>query len=771
MFMGRGKMNAIITQPLVLKKKSRSSRFSGWSGEANTFRDKVLRGLYIFLLFAMDFVMFIYSVNGRLYENGQINSAVVAILGSAFALSILSIFCLFFSAGFQNAVCAFCTMIFTVMFFYQFGVGNVDGFLDDWFDKNASWLKFICVMPTPWLVGLVLGMLVFVLFQFSDVILFVNLILLFSCGIGIQKNEFIHPSYAEHEEIKLLPESAGETRENNVIYMMLPKLPSYLLLSNIKDSNFRELRDLLIGFYAANGFEVYPNAFVRKPDTMSNIIDILNQIDYNSATSAHRGYASFVNDWNFIHGGLDVLSLEENRLYNFLHKNGFGVSIYAMPGFNFCLTSGDFLTDRCVIKGYKTVSLYDPKAPLMQNVYALLGEWILSIKSQDLNGLAKVMIDQSPLKGMKVLSENRRTSIEGSADIFAKLSSDYKRDIDGQFYLAYVDMPSDIYIYDEFCNIKPRSEWLALSDNTLYRGGIDEKRKAYVDQAKCLIGKMQEYMDNIKNNEKIARTDIYIQGVSPIRELAGVMSDQYSRFVSDHLVNLAVRRGKNPKFLINSNICLASDFTKSFMYYQNYCYSLDNMRGYTKAEIFDLKRNLINNSIIRNSRLSNVIGSYQDWYDMYKANSKSYLKKHQLLKQEWLIKQQQGRLLEEKEDNLNAFDDNISLGTDEQNQDENIFVPTDDFDVDVEKDVHPDEEKPVAFEAKVPVVVQEPEKVNPEVDKNNEKAADEAPKEAVKDDIKPVKADEPQKKADTPQQKNEKIPAKADDDELELDFF
>lgn len=92
--------------------------------------------------------------------------------------------------------------------------------------------------------------------------------------------------------------------------------------------------------------------------------------------------------------------------------------------------------------------------------------------------------------------------------------------------MIYVDLPSDIYMYDEFCNLKPRKEWVALKDNSLANGGIDEKRKAYADQAKCAIGKLQEYMDIVTESYKNAKTDIIIQGVSTIRELAGMTRRQ-----------------------------------------------------------------------------------------------------------------------------------------------------------------------------------------------------------------------------------------------------
>lgn len=668
-------MGEILTQPLILRKKSRSSRFSSWSGEANSFGDKFLRGIYVFLLFAMDFVMFIYSINGKLCENGHINKAVLVICAIMLVSSIFCVFIFSFSRQLQNFFCALVTVLMTVIFFHQFGVGDVDNLLNNWFNEYAQWLSFLNFLPSPWMVGLILGALVYALFSYSSVILFVTLIILFSFGIGIQKNEFLRSSHVEHEEVRWVPADLGNIQDSNVIYLMMPKLPSYQLLGSMRDPNFRELRDLLVGFYAANNFEIYPNAFVQKTDTMSNIIDVLNQVDYTSSASNNRGYASFVNQWNFIHGGFDILSLEENRLYNYLHQNGFGVSMYAMPEFNFCLTGGDFLTDRCVIKGYKTVSVYDEKASIEQNVYALLGEWLLSIKSDYLKYVAKSFVDKSTLKDMKVLSANRRTSIEGSADIFEKLVSDYKRDTNGQFYLAYVDLPSDTYIYDEFCNIKPRNEWVALNDNAIYRGGIDEKRKAYVDQAKCLIGRLQEYMDSITLNDKIENTDIYLQGVSPIRELVGVVSDQYGRFVSEHLVNLAIRRGKSPRFLINANICLASDFTKTLIRYQDFCYTLTNMKNISANEASDLRVALINNSLLRGSKISNLMANYQDWFENYKANSASYQKRLQLLKAAQKTREKREKRLEKLKINQHAAEQN-NVSVKKQQYDENIFNPT-----------------------------------------------------------------------------------------------
>lgn len=658
--------------PLMLKKKSRSSRFASWTGDANRLRDKVFRSLYIFFLIAIDFVMFVYSINGRLFEGGSFNQAIGTILGSVLAVSFAVIFCLSFSRTLQNVVCAVVTVLVTVIFFNQFALFDVSNFVETWLKGVAKWLTFVCIIPSSWIIGLLLGGIIFFAFRYSDAILFITLVLMFSAVIGVQKNEMIKKATSEYTEVKpLAGAGSGGRSQSNIIYLMMPKLPSYQFLNSMDDLAFRDLRDLLLGFYAVNKFEIYPNAFVQNVDPMENLIDIFNQVDYTSSTSANRGYAEYLNKWDFVHGSLEKLSLEDNQLFDYLKKNGYGVSMYAMPQFDFCLKAGEFNTNRCVVKGYKTISLIDKNTTTERNIYALLGEWILSIKNRDLNSFGKMFLNMSQLKGYKVLSENRRVAIEGADQLLDRLSSDFTHDKGDQAYLAYIDLPSDMYIYDEFCNIKPRKNWVAIKDNTVFSGKLDEKKQAYIEQTKCLIGKMQEYMDEVVKQKKIANTNIFIQGISTIRELAPRKTDKYNQFVADKLVNLAVRRGENPRFLINANICLASDFTKSLMRYQDYCYTLDDMK-IKKDEVFSMKKNLINNAVIRSNKISNIVEGYHAWYELYKSKNASYQKKMVREQKESLARQKRQEVIAQHDKAI--ADKNMEM----RSSADNIFELTDD---------------------------------------------------------------------------------------------
>ncbi|MBP5698458.1 MAG: hypothetical protein J6W96_02900, partial [Alphaproteobacteria bacterium] len=640
------------------KKKKGEGFFSKLGKKSNSFRNRLFRSLYITFLFAIDFAFVIYSINGRLIENGVVNQAALVIIGSVFVVSLILMLLLSFSHHAQNFICAVVTMVIVAAFCYQFRISDVDNFVETWLNQHASWLTIICLAPSPWVLGFLAGLVIFFAFCFSDIIWLTCVSLLVFGAVVVQKKEFEPRQTSEYVEVKGLSRVAEEKRLPNVVYLVAPKLPSYQFLSSVRDVNFRELRDLMIGFFAINNFEIYPNAFVQKDDTMSNIIDIMNEVDYTSSASADRGFSTFVDDWNFVQGSLQVLNLESNKFYDNLRSKGLRISTYSMPGFDFCFTGENLNTDRCVVKNDKVISIYDPKSSLEKNVYTLIGEWLMSFHSRDLNSLAKTFISMSPLKNSKVLSENRRRTIEGSPAIFDKLADDIMRDDSGQVYFAYIDLPSDIYLYDEYCHLKNRKDWVALKDNSLYSGGMEEKRKAYIEQTKCLLGKLQEYMTAI--DEKLPYTDVIIQGLGPIKELANMTGDQYGHFISDNLVALGIRKRNNPKFLINANICLASDFTKSYLNEQDYCYSLDNMMAREPTEDrYSLKKNLINNSIIRGGTISTIVGNFIDWYKLYRqANQpvQETMVKQVTIPQPQVVVEQQAADRARSQDSQNIFD-------------------------------------------------------------------------------------------------------------------
>ena len=100
----------------------------------------------------------------------------------------------------------------------------------------------------------------------------------------------------------------------------------------------------------------------------------------------------------------------------------------------------------------------------------------------------------------------------------------------------------------------------------------------------------------------------------------------------------------------------------------------EQIANWNKDEALSLKQNLINNSIIRGSKISNIAANYRDWYAEYKLKSQSY---QQRLKEQ----QEQKRLQAQREENAQV--DNAAPAPSENRvsriHDSNIFVPTDDL--------------------------------------------------------------------------------------------
>lgn len=606
--------------PLMLNRKSNPNAAAQRGGYSNTFFDKFLRSLYIFLLLALDFVVFVYSIHGRLSDNGQYSQAVGYILGGMFAVSLLAVLLLSFSRDAQNGLCAVMTLLMTVLFLNQFAVFNVDTFVETWLNEYAGWLTFICFIPSAWLVGLLLAAGIFFAFRRTFAIFFVSVILLASGILGVRNYENSLQPQPSFSEIKNTIATTGKNANGKLVYFMLPKLPSYQLFNAVSDAQFRELRDLWLGFYALNGFEVYPNAFVLENDTSSNMIDIFNQVDYQRTKSKNRRYSEFVNNWEFLRGSLDYINLEENALYDILKKRGYGVSAYAAPGFNTCIRGSDIYADRCVVKNMDVQFYHDNSKSVERNVFTMLGEWMLSFKMPLLNDVAKVLFEMGDKRRPRVMFDNHKKTLEGAPEVVDIAATDIVKDEGGQFYAVYVDLPGDEYIYDEYCRLRRSEEWETLKNGAFYTADVKAKRAAYAAQTKCLIAKLQEYMDKLAASGQEAQTDVILQGVSPLPELAGNPAEMSAKFVKDKMVNLAIRRGRKPQFLVNANICLASDFTKSFIQSQEYCYSVDGVKAFAK-DALSLKQNLINHSVIKGGGIEDIAAYYREWYADFKQKT------------------------------------------------------------------------------------------------------------------------------------------------------
>lgn len=100
-------------------------------------------------------------------------------------------------------------------------------------------------------------------FRSTFAMLFITMVLMFAGLIGIKKTNFCPSRKENTAKLRRWGQSRrGKGRQSGLFYAA--EVPVISVLNSIRDHNFRELRDLMVGFYALNNFEIYPNAFVKR---------------------------------------------------------------------------------------------------------------------------------------------------------------------------------------------------------------------------------------------------------------------------------------------------------------------------------------------------------------------------------------------------------------------------------------------------------------------------------------------------------------------------
>ena len=189
-----------------------------------------------------------------------------------------------------------------------------------------------------------------------------------------------------------------------------------------------------------------------------------------------------------------------------------------------------------------------------------------------------------------------------------------------QAYFVYADIPSDMFIYDEFCNLKPRNKWISLDNLPWVSNDNSElKRTAYIDQTKCLYGKLQEFIDKLNEQKVFENSILIINGMSSNHNFKSSHLDSViDSFIYNKIVSLAIKSPSSNEFIINNNICSSKNIIQSVLFNVNTekCNNIDNIgiRGSYKDEIIET---LIDKSE-QDINISSNVDKFNFWYNKWK---------------------------------------------------------------------------------------------------------------------------------------------------------
>ena len=218
--------------------------------------------------------------------------------------------------------------------------------------------------------------------------------------------------------------------------------------------------------------------------------------------------------------------------------------------------------------------------------------------------------------------------VVNSIKTFDILLEDIKKDEGKQAYFVFADVPSDMYIYDEFCKIRPQTEWLNRTNLPwIKRDYTSQRRYAYLQQTKCLTGKMEQFIEELKKQDMWKDTVLIIQGTSGVNNFSdNPIDDVTEDFIANRIVGMAVHDSGMSSYEKDERLCSTSDFVAEYLYGFKNC-NADNLG------MHDNVINELNNKIGYLSRdmNTNYTAQFDNWYAKWKAANEEEIEDSSLI--------------------------------------------------------------------------------------------------------------------------------------------
>ena len=586
----------------------------------------ILKIIYVFTLMAIDLVLFTDSGNLNIYGGEYfLSSELLWPLGILLVITTLIMIIASFLRWAQNILCALMTCWFVVVLFNQFAQFDYNSFLGDYLKSFlGSAVPGFLYNHSSVIVACFLSLLVLWFLFCTNLIFLTIYVLLFVIAfVGILRYGFNNAG-EQHDFIELYQSQLKNNADNHgekFVYIMLPNLPSYKYFNMLATQDARRVEQLMTGFYAKNNFEVFGNAYTKDDSYFMNMVRSVNLFSDDAPQNHVMDTMMIYKYWKFFNVNDEYVFLKDNQMFDTFRKAGYKISAYKSRGFDLCHKKHMFNVDRCTEKLNRPINLYSMNMSPLERSQMLLLEWLSSMKLfSDMSSVYQALRIFGEPQNMPLVGINyNNLYVINSIKTFNVLADNIIADKGRQAYFVYADIPSDMFIYDEFCQIKPRHEWINMEnmpwvkvDNTVL------KQRAYYDQTKCLFGKLQEFIDRLADENLLEKSVVIVEGMSSVNNFRNKPYDDFvDDFVYDKLVTLAVKSPIKHTNVFNNIICESDSIVRHYLYKDKNCEGLAGINIHQS-----LKDNLLNKLAeldVTKKQAENNEEAFNDWYASWYA--------------------------------------------------------------------------------------------------------------------------------------------------------
>ena len=179
----------------------------------------------------------------------------------------------------------------------------------------------------------------------------------------------------------------------------------------------------------------------------------------------------------------------------------------------------------------------------------------------------------------------------------------------------FADIQSNMYIYDEYCRLKPQEEWLDMANLPWIKTNYTTQRQnAYLQQTRCLYGKLEEFINKLKADNLWNNTVVIIQGTSGVNDFQNYKFSGYvDNFLANRLVGMAIHDNNQSEAKTDMEFCPTNSILKQYLFHPNQQCEASKLDIHGNV-YEDLRRKLELRSMGADE---NNIDTFNKWYEQW----------------------------------------------------------------------------------------------------------------------------------------------------------
>ncbi len=592
--------------------------------------DLLVKTLICATLIALDFTLFANSGSYNLFSSGMLpNMEVEFIYVGILGLSFVLMFIASFFRWLENMVLAACFALMTVAIVNQFAVFEKKSVLLVLFNGVFSdTINMMLYEYALWIVGGLAYILFWIVLKIlSRSFLFYFMLLLLALLGWILSESYLNTSLQYFRTTGSAPTLRSETAGDNLVFLSFNSLTSPNNLKNMYQTSKQHMNIMgsfnnALGFYSSNNFTLYPNALVQNPQQpFMNLIAAYNP-DSGEDVSTHL-MSSVVRNQYFDFKTLqkDRLYLKDSSLYDMLRKDKYTIHVYQTRDVDTCYLDNKLVTSDCKEKINTPISFANTQFNVMEKTVLLVGQWLNSTGFvPSLNPLLKMVEYVFYHPALKPLGfDINNLYALNSFKVLDLIAEKMDQQNGKQAYFAVIDLPSETYIYDEFCQLKPMSDWVSEETQPFYRVSVDNRRSSYADQVSCLYGYLEKFMRQLEGKGLLEDTTIVIEGLNVPLQLTKMQRDYYRQLQETAQVTLAIRPANAKKANFDYSVCSVDEILNSYFFTHKSCTEFGQLKT-TDKNMAQIKK-MIEEDKYKNHMITTAQNSFRQWFSAWVAHN------------------------------------------------------------------------------------------------------------------------------------------------------